>query len=315
MTGHFALSVRRVAADQEPCSGGRVMIEDAATIVLPESNYGRNQECIWTIECATVYDVVTLTFASFDTELDHDYVVVHDGADPSAADLSDRLSGDSLEQSTFVSTGQSMRLNFQSDDHDHGNAGFEAEYTCGPSGASGSHVPEPEPEPEPAHEYLKVHANGNFTTAEIDADGSVWFSFLAVEETTYQLNTETLTLTDTAMTLYGLNAHTVIAENNDDFRATGRGDSYIEWTCPETGNRTRPLSWYCDLLFLLSENIPVLRFGLDTGLYYIQVVPMRPGDTGTFSLGIITAQDSGGEPCSVRGPGIFPGTFSSVSCL
>jgi len=43
------------------------------------------------------------------------------------------------------------------------------------------------------------------------------------------------TLTDTVMALIDTDQQTTIAENDDDERATGQLDSYIEWTCPASG--------------------------------------------------------------------------------
>jgi hypothetical protein len=110
-----------------------------------------------------------------------------------------------------------------------------------------------------------INTDGHQYNGEIkDADG-VRFEFNAVEGVTYQLDTETGTLLDTVMQLVGADGTTIVAENDDDERVTGRMDSYIEWTC-ET-----------------------------SGLYYVDVKGYD-SDIGTFTLSI-SEPSVGGGPC------------------
>ena len=101
-----------------------------------------------------------------------------------------------------------------------------------------------------------------------DADG-VLFQFHADAGQTYLLDTEVGTLLDTVMDLIDVDQQTTIAENDDDERASGQLDSYIEWTCPSTGT------------------------------YFINVFGFG-GDTGTISLtvNVATGTNGGGDPCT-----------------
>ena len=63
-----------------------------------------------------------------------------------------------------------------------------------------------------------------------------------------------------------MDQQTTIAENDDDERATGQLDSYIEWTCPATGT------------------------------YFINVYGYG-GATGTISLSVTQAEQAN-DPCS-----------------
>lgn len=99
----------------------------------------------------------------------------------------------------------------------------------------------------------------------LDDDG-ILFQFSADAGQTYLLDTEVGTLTDTVMALIDTDQQTTIAENDDDERATGQLDSYIEWTCPSTGT------------------------------YYINVYGFG-GQTGTISLMVSQAENMD-DPCS-----------------
>eukprot|EP01043_Picozoa_sp_COSAG02_P022592 COSAG02_NODE_1179_length_14040_cov_8.036439_1_plen_1312_part_00 len=98
-----------------------------------------------------------------------------------------------------------------------------------------------------------------------DADG-ILFQFQAEAGQTYLLDTEVGTLDDTVMELIDMDQQATIAENDDDERATGQLDSYIEWTCPTTGT------------------------------YFINVYGYA-GATGTISLTVTQAEDAD-DPCS-----------------
>ena len=87
---------------------------------------------------------------------------------------------------------------------------------------------------------------------------------------TYTLDTTTGSLTDTMMSLYGID-QSIIAENDDDERETGSLDSFIEWTCPADGP------------------YPIMVRGFDT-------------QTGTFTLTVTeSVTEQGGDPCAGEG--------------
>ena len=82
----------------------------------------------------------------------------------------------------------------------------------------------------------------------------------------YQIDTEAGTLLDTVMELVAIDGETVLAENDDDERATGRADSYIEWECEESG------TYY----------VVVKGFGVNTGTFSvgIRAISEDPCDGG-----------------------------------
>ena len=81
-----------------------------------------------------------------------------------------------------------------------------------------------------------VETDGRDYDGRVPAAGDeVLYRFNAEEGTTYQLDTEAGTLLDTVMQLKDMDGTTVIMENDDDERAAGRTDSYIEWECPRSG--------------------------------------------------------------------------------
>ena len=67
------------------------------------------------------------------------------------------------------------------------------------------------------------------------------WQFTARQGQHYEIETEMCTetdcLTDTVMQLIDTDGTTVLEENDDD-AATGNFDSFIEWTCPASGEYT-----------------------------------------------------------------------------
>ena len=113
-----------------------------------------------------------------------------------------------------------------------------------------------------------VPTDGTEVTGIVTDTEGVLFQFHATAGTTYLLDTEVGTLLDTVMVLIDSDQTTSIAENDDDERANGHLDSYIEWTCARTG------------------------------MYYVNVYGFG-GDTGTITLSINTAGvGGGGDPCA-----------------
>jgi hypothetical protein len=81
-----------------------------------------------------------------------------------------------------------------------------------------------------------------------------FYTLSAVAGGTYLLETDALTLSDTVMVLFDRDAVTELVENDDDTR-TGQLDSFIEWTCPATGDYP----------------VMVRAFGEGTGTYTITI--------------------------------------------
>ena len=86
------------------------------------SNYGHHQNCYWTLTSNTR---ITLSFESFLTEGNYDYVRVYDGYSTSHASLG-QFSGSIGPQSVSSSSNQ-MHITFQTD-HSGTRQGFSAIY-------------------------------------------------------------------------------------------------------------------------------------------------------------------------------------------
>jgi Zn-dependent metalloprotease len=87
--------------------------------------YANNSECSWLIQPPNT-NTVTLSFSSFDTELNYDGVIIFDGINTNAPILG-QFTGSSIPQSVS-STGGSMLVLFLSDETIRGN-GWVASYT------------------------------------------------------------------------------------------------------------------------------------------------------------------------------------------
>jgi hypothetical protein len=86
--------------------------------------YANNSECSWLIQ-PTNANTITLSFSSFDTELNYDGVIVFDGANITAPVI-DQFTGTSLP-SSVTSSGGSMYVLFLSDESLRSN-GWNASY-------------------------------------------------------------------------------------------------------------------------------------------------------------------------------------------
>lgn len=86
--------------------------------------YANNTQCAWLIQPASA-NTISLSFSSFDTELDYDGVIVFDGADDTAPVLG-QFTGTTLPSSVTSTTG-SMYVLFLSDEALRGN-GWDANY-------------------------------------------------------------------------------------------------------------------------------------------------------------------------------------------
>jgi hypothetical protein len=268
-TGTFQVSISAPSQDS-PCGGGVTMNEPLATIsFMPEGGTEDDQTCVWTISCPNPRQHVELSFSRFDTEAYFDSVTLNDGTTQSATELA-TLSGslNELPSRDYRSFGQSLLITFASDESVTG-LGFEANYVCSSSSPPPPPVPPPPPPPT-AHSFTSVAATGQMFPGEaVDADGA-WYQFQATEGRTYELDTEVGTLLDTMMILVDEDGESTLAENDDDERATGQLDSYIEWTCPASG------------------------------MYFVNVKGYG-GSTGTFSFSITETSSSGvggGDPCA-----------------
>jgi len=108
------------------CSGTTNLTAASGTITdgSAANNYGNNSDCSWYIH-PTGATSITLTFTAFNTELNHDGVIVYDGSNNSASVLG-QFSGTSIP-SAVTSTGGNMYVEFLSDQSTRAS-GWSANY-------------------------------------------------------------------------------------------------------------------------------------------------------------------------------------------
>ncbi|WP_459209390.1 reprolysin-like metallopeptidase [Aquimarina rhabdastrellae] len=114
-------------ASPDPCDSGATLTANTGSFTdgSGSSNYANNRDCSWLIQPENG-GTVTLTFDSFNTEANYDYVLVYDG-DSAAATRIGRFSGSSLP-SAVTSTGNALFVRFTSDGSVT-RAGWAASYT------------------------------------------------------------------------------------------------------------------------------------------------------------------------------------------
>ena len=111
----------------DPCSGG-LSLSTPGPIVNPD--YDNSLACSWSLSCPLAGRPL-LTFTSFNTETNFDWVSVYDGASETSSQLI-RVSGD-IVPDAVQATGQTMFVTFTTD-ASIVRQGFEADFTC-PTGA------------------------------------------------------------------------------------------------------------------------------------------------------------------------------------
>ncbi len=115
------------AGAQSICSGTTTLTANSGSFSdgSDTQNYLPDTNCSWLIQPANG-GTITLTFISFDTELDSDFLEVYDGADATATQLFSQ-SGSSIP-SPVTSSGASLFVQFTSDDGVEA-AGWDASYS------------------------------------------------------------------------------------------------------------------------------------------------------------------------------------------
>ena len=110
------------------CSGNSVLTasSDVFSDGSGSANYQDNADCSWLIQ-PTGASQITLTFTSFDTELNYDSVKVYDGVNEYAALLLE-WTGNTTPPNAITSTTGAMYVRFVSD-ASQTDAGWEASYT------------------------------------------------------------------------------------------------------------------------------------------------------------------------------------------
>lgn len=88
-----------------------------------QNDYSLDEESYWLIKSASG-EQITLTFLSYSTEEDYDFMTIYDGIDDSASILLDQHSGDTIP-GPFTSIGDSLFIKFTSDGS-YTSSGWEA---------------------------------------------------------------------------------------------------------------------------------------------------------------------------------------------
>ena len=116
----------------DPCQEDGVLLIDSAAIdFVPEGN---DQDCHWTVECSDATQVPVLTFTSFQTEANFDYVYLYDSA--SATGESVAFHGTDVPDDPLAASGPAGHVRYVSDYSVNGD-GFQASFQCATGGPPG----------------------------------------------------------------------------------------------------------------------------------------------------------------------------------
>ncbi|XP_078685532.1 uncharacterized protein LOC144918544 [Branchiostoma floridae x Branchiostoma belcheri] len=113
--------------------GGNLTAPSGGPVTSPNypGNYGNNENCEWSI---TVPEgsIIRLTFDSFHTEEDYDFLTIYDGASDNAAEM-EKLTGYRSQIIPIISTSSTLFLKFTSD-WNRRYQGFQFNYTSSSAG-------------------------------------------------------------------------------------------------------------------------------------------------------------------------------------
>jgi hypothetical protein len=122
------VDVEQVSAD--PCVGSGVTLVDSGSV--EHVALTNNQECSWRLNCSNSAQLAQLTFSTFHTERNFDFVHLHDGEEASVHDddFPDvSLHGRDVPAEPFVASGPAGLVRYTSDGSVNRD-GFSAEFTC-----------------------------------------------------------------------------------------------------------------------------------------------------------------------------------------
>jgi len=94
-----------------------------------KSNYGHGHLCTWLLTCTDRAAVPLLTFSSFNTETNFDFVTLYRGTEASDSIIGGPWSGQSIPDAVAGDAGSSMLVEFTSDES-VARDGFVASYSC-----------------------------------------------------------------------------------------------------------------------------------------------------------------------------------------
>lgn len=226
-TGSFTIEVRgygsatgsytvTATSDNNPCSGG-IQLNEAQGDIFFSDSYDNYASCTWTITCP--YGTPHLSFETFETEANFDYVNVYDGSSTSSSQVFHN-SGSmwNLPTTTVDGSSSSMVVEFTADGSVTGQ-GFDAGYVCSGGNSGGS------------------------SGGAITLDQSMLVNVVRQQNTDYTLSATGGQTYQIEVTLDGTLSDSVLyvldsAQNQlvyDDDGGDGLG-SYTEWTAPNTAN-------------------------------------------------------------------------------
>eukprot|EP01052_Picozoa_sp_SAG31_P039145 SAG31_NODE_5368_length_2582_cov_2.264599_2_plen_481_part_01 len=143
----------------DPCSYGRELTGSGE---VEMNGHGNGEDCRWTLHCS-IGQRPTITFSSFDTEDNYDFVNIYDGDDINAPAMS-HLHGTSIPRPVTAS-GSAMVVQFTSDGSVTRD-GFHASFSCGHAAAT----PPPPPPPTSDAELCSAVQLGIYNICVDDCD-------------------------------------------------------------------------------------------------------------------------------------------------
>ncbi|KAI8517820.1 hypothetical protein Bbelb_038370 [Branchiostoma belcheri] len=113
--------------------GGNLTAPSGGPVTSPNypGKYGNNENCEWSIT-VPAGSIIHLTFDSFNTEGNFDFLTIYDGASDNAAEM-ERLTGDQPQIIPIISTSNTLFLRFTSDGS-FSRQGFQFSYTSSTAG-------------------------------------------------------------------------------------------------------------------------------------------------------------------------------------
>lgn len=153
------IDITNLAMPESSCGSGNT-IDNIGAIHMQD--YVNSLDCSWTLTCST--GVPTLTFETFQTEANFDFIYVYEGEDASGNALVSGLSGDDHAPMTyFTDVSNSVYLRFTTDGSVT-RSGFFATFTC----------------PQGNFYRTSVRADWETTTAECQNSGGSLVSIASV---------------------------------------------------------------------------------------------------------------------------------------